>query len=129
MAGDDDLVAVDVDYTGQTGYVGSGASAAYVRSAASVASDMNYIRRVTLNVGRVVAIDMPDLQGKLSPQLQSLLDDQGVQNLDHPAVGQSYTVAQALSAVSWLIGKKLRPISYPVIPGNPSMLSAFFSFQ
>jgi hypothetical protein len=51
-----DLVAVDVDYTGQTGYVGSGASAAYVRSAANVANDVNYIRRITLNVARVVAI-------------------------------------------------------------------------
>ncbi len=51
-----DLVAVDEDYTGQTGFVGSGVSAAYVRSAASVANDVNYIRRVTLNVGRIVAI-------------------------------------------------------------------------
>jgi hypothetical protein len=51
-----DLIAVDLDYTGQTGFVGSGVSAAYVRAAASVANDVNYIRRVTLNVGRVVAI-------------------------------------------------------------------------
>ncbi|MCL2660011.1 MAG: hypothetical protein FWD64_05780 [Acidobacteriaceae bacterium] len=51
-----DMVAVDVDYTGQTGYVGSGVSAAYVQSAASVASDSNYIRRVTLNVARVSVI-------------------------------------------------------------------------
>jgi hypothetical protein len=50
------LVAVDVDYTGQTGFVGSGASAAYVGSAANVASDVNYVRRVTLNVGRIAAI-------------------------------------------------------------------------
>jgi hypothetical protein len=53
----DDLIAVDADYTGQMGFVGSGASAAYVRSATSVANDINYIRRVTLNVGRVVAVD------------------------------------------------------------------------
>lgn len=51
-----DLVAVDVDYTGQTGFVGSGVSAAYVRTAASVANDVNYIRRVTLNVGRVMGV-------------------------------------------------------------------------
>ena len=51
-----DLVAVDVDYTGQLGYVGSGVSAAYVSSAAAVGSDINYVRRVSLNVGRVVAI-------------------------------------------------------------------------
>jgi len=52
-----DLVAVDVDYTSQTGYVGSGVSAAYVLSAAAVNNDANYIRRVTLNVGVIVGID------------------------------------------------------------------------
>ncbi len=51
-----DLVAVDVDYTGQVGYVGSGASGAYVRQAADVGSDVNYVRRVTLNVGQVTSI-------------------------------------------------------------------------
>jgi hypothetical protein len=51
------LVAVDIDYTGQTGYIGSGVSTAYVQSAAAVGSDMNYIRRVTLNVGLIVGID------------------------------------------------------------------------
>jgi hypothetical protein len=50
------LVAVDVDYTGQTGFVGSGVSAAYVRSANAVNSDANYVRRVTLNVARVTAV-------------------------------------------------------------------------
>jgi hypothetical protein len=50
------LIAVDADYTGQTGYIGAGIGAAYVQSAAAVASDINYIRRVTLNVGVVAAI-------------------------------------------------------------------------
>jgi hypothetical protein len=55
------LVAVDIDYTGQTGYIGSGISAAYVQSAASVgpaggSPDINYIRRVSLNVGVVASI-------------------------------------------------------------------------
>ncbi len=50
------LVAVDVDYTGQTGYVGSGVSGAYVRTAADAANDVNYVRRVSLNVSRVTAI-------------------------------------------------------------------------
>ena len=50
------LVAIDLDYTGQVGYVGSGVSAAYVASSAAVSADINYIRRVTLNVGRIVAI-------------------------------------------------------------------------
>ena len=51
-----DLVAVDVDYVGQVGFVGSGVSAAYVSSAAAVGGDVNYVRRVSLNVGRVVSI-------------------------------------------------------------------------
>jgi hypothetical protein len=51
-----DLVAVDVDYVGQVGFVGSGVSGAYVSSAASVGGDLNYVRRVSLNVGQVVSI-------------------------------------------------------------------------
>lgn len=51
-----ELVAVDEDYVAQVGFVGSGASAAYVSSPASVGNDINYIRRVTLNVGRVVGV-------------------------------------------------------------------------
>jgi len=51
-----ELVAVDEDYVAQVGFVGSGASAAYVSSPASVGEDINYIRRVSLNVGLVVAI-------------------------------------------------------------------------
>jgi hypothetical protein len=50
------LVAVDVDYSGQVGYVGAGVSAAYVQSASAVNNDVNYVRRVTLNVGVVTAI-------------------------------------------------------------------------
>jgi hypothetical protein len=46
-----DLIAVDVDYAGQTGYVGTGVPGAYVRSTAGLGGD--YIRRVTFNVGRV----------------------------------------------------------------------------
>jgi hypothetical protein len=51
-----DLVAVDVDYTGQLGFVGSGVSGAYVASSAAVNGDVNYVRRVSLNVARVVSI-------------------------------------------------------------------------
>ncbi|HWY20885.1 MAG TPA: hypothetical protein VNX26_06655 [Candidatus Acidoferrum sp.] len=50
------LVAVDVDYQQQIGYVGSGISAAYVSNAALVNRDLNYVRRVTFNVGRVVEV-------------------------------------------------------------------------
>ncbi len=51
-----DLVAVDVDYVAQVGFVGSGVSGAYVSSPAAVGNDVNYVRRVSLNVGRVVGI-------------------------------------------------------------------------
>jgi len=50
------LIAVDVDYQQQTGYVGSGIAAAYVSSPAAVKQDANYVRRVTFNVGRVVEV-------------------------------------------------------------------------
>lgn len=55
------LIAVDVDYQQQTGYVGSGISAAYVSNAADVNNDPNYVRRVTFNVGRVVEITATSL--------------------------------------------------------------------
>jgi hypothetical protein len=56
------LIAVDSDYTGQTGYVGAGVSAAYIRNAASIGGDINYIRRCTLNVAVVQSIADGTLQ-------------------------------------------------------------------
>lgn len=50
------LVTVDVDYTGQTGYVGSGVAAAYVQNASAVNNDADYIRRVSFNVARVASV-------------------------------------------------------------------------
>jgi hypothetical protein len=50
------LIAVDVDYQQQVGYVGSGISAAYVTDPVAVNRDLNYVRRVTFNVGRVVEV-------------------------------------------------------------------------
>jgi hypothetical protein len=50
------LLAVDLDYQQQTGYVGSGISAAYVTNPAAVNYDPNYVRRVTFNVGRVAEV-------------------------------------------------------------------------
>jgi hypothetical protein len=47
------IIALDVDYTGQTGFVGSPVSGAYVRTALT---DVNYIRRVTFNVALVSAV-------------------------------------------------------------------------
>ncbi len=48
-----EMVAVDLDYRQQTGYVGSGVAGAYVRDPVAVLRDPHYIRRVTFNVGRV----------------------------------------------------------------------------
>lgn len=44
------IVAVDVDYTGQTGFVGVPVAGAYVRQALT---DVDYIRRITFNVALV----------------------------------------------------------------------------
>lgn len=48
-----DLVAVDADYLQQTGYVGTGIAAAYVKDPSDVNRDPNYVRRVTFNLGRI----------------------------------------------------------------------------
>jgi hypothetical protein len=48
-----DMVAVDVDYAQQQGYVGSPITAAFVKNAADVNRDRDYLRRVTFNVGTV----------------------------------------------------------------------------
>ena len=47
------IVAADVDYTGQTGYVGCPVAGAYVRQALT---DVDYIRRVTFNVALVAQV-------------------------------------------------------------------------
>lgn len=57
-----DLVVVDVDYTGQVGFVGASVSGAYVASSTAVNGDINYVRRISLNVARVTAIANGALQ-------------------------------------------------------------------
>jgi len=44
------IIAVDVDYTGQTGYVGTPVAGTYVRQALT---DVDYVRRITFNVALV----------------------------------------------------------------------------
>lgn len=51
-----DIVACDFDYTGSTGYIGSGASAAYLATALDPAIHKDYTRRVTFNLSRVERI-------------------------------------------------------------------------
>jgi len=52
------IIALDADYTGQTGYVGSPVSGAYVRKALT---DVDYTRRVTLNVALVSEVNSTGL--------------------------------------------------------------------
>jgi len=54
------IVAVDVDYTGQTGFVGSPVSGAYVKSPLT---DVDYVRRVTFNVATVASVATTGLAG------------------------------------------------------------------
>lgn len=48
------LIAVDVDNTGQTGYVGLPVAGAFLRQPVT---DVDYIRRITFNVGLVTAVN------------------------------------------------------------------------
>jgi hypothetical protein len=48
-----DVVAVDWDYQGQSGYIGSGVAGAYLPAALDAASHVDLVRRVTFNVSRV----------------------------------------------------------------------------
>jgi len=57
-----DLVAVDMDYAQETGYIGEGIPGAFVKNAADVLFDPNYARRVTFNIGRVAAKTQSTLQ-------------------------------------------------------------------
>jgi hypothetical protein len=52
------IIALDADYTGQTGFVGTPVSGAYVRQALT---DVNYIRRVTFNVAFVSQVSSAGL--------------------------------------------------------------------
>lgn len=52
------MIAVDADYAGQTGFVGSPVSGAYLRQPLT---DTDYIRRVTFNVGLVLGVSSSSL--------------------------------------------------------------------
>jgi hypothetical protein len=56
------IVAVDVDYAGQVGFVGSPVSGAYVKAGlAGVLADVDYVRRVTFNVALVASVSTTGL--------------------------------------------------------------------
>jgi hypothetical protein len=48
-----DMIAADVDYAQQTGYIGEPIAGAWVRDPADVMRDRDYLRRVTFNVASV----------------------------------------------------------------------------
>ncbi|HUV69059.1 MAG TPA: hypothetical protein VMW15_05310 [Terracidiphilus sp.] len=52
------MIALDVDYTGQTGYVGAPVAGAYVRQPLT---DVDYVRRVTFNVALVSQVNSTGL--------------------------------------------------------------------
>ena len=52
------IIALDADYTGQTGFVGAPVSGAYVRQSLA---DVDYIRRVTFNVALVSQVNSSGL--------------------------------------------------------------------
>jgi len=58
-----ELIAVDVDYTGQTGYLGAGLSGACVQTALT---DVDYVRRITLNVARIASIGSGTTAGAIT---------------------------------------------------------------
>ena len=59
---------------------------------------------------RFVDASAPDLAGKLNPKLAALLDAGGLYSLHHPQFGE-WTVADALSSISWLLGTNIPPAS------------------
>jgi len=50
-----DIVAVDADYSGQTGYLGAGAPATYLAAPLDPGTHPDFLRRVTFNISRVAA--------------------------------------------------------------------------
>lgn len=74
-----ETVVVDVDYTGQIGFIGSGVSGAYVKTALT---DVDYVRRVSLNVARIASIS------------------NGALTLEQPLIAGASTSAMKVSGVT-----------------------------
>jgi protein SCO1/2 len=53
---------------------------------------------------RFVTQDIPELHGQLPANLRTLLDGQGISDLNN---GTGYTIPQALDALSWLVGRRI----------------------
>ncbi|WP_419805139.1 hypothetical protein [Terriglobus sp.] len=67
-----DLIVVDADYAGQTGFLGSPVASAYVPDAARVHNDVHYLRRVSFNLARVSSV-APDPNAADTAQLLILV--------------------------------------------------------
>jgi len=59
---------------------------------------------------RFVDVSAPDMSGQLNPKLTSLLNSAGVHELHHPQ-GPAWTVANALTSISWVLGTTIHPAS------------------
>ena len=68
-----------------------------------VAHTDGYLLIDTAGRERFVDAAAPNERGKLSKSLTSLLDDSGVHDLQHPQ-GPTWTTADALASISWLLG-------------------------
>ena len=66
-----DLIVVDADYAGQTGFVGAPIAGAYVASAGAVPNDVHYLRRVSYNLARVSSV-APDPGAQSTAQIVTL---------------------------------------------------------
>lgn len=74
------IVAVDFDYTGTIGYIGTGAPAAYLTTALDPATNKDYARRVTFNLSRVETMTSNQL-GLAQRLIGSAQTGMGVQNV------------------------------------------------
>jgi hypothetical protein len=79
------IIALDADYTGQTGFVGTPVSGAYVRQALT---DVDYIRRVTFNVALVSQVNSTGL------------------TLAEPLPGGAPAAGSKLQAVTGFVGRE-----------------------
>lgn len=52
-----DCLVVDVDYASETGWVGSGVSGAYVKATTAPPTDVDFVRRVSFNLGVVADVN------------------------------------------------------------------------
>jgi len=79
------MIAIDADYNGQTGFVGAPISGAYLRGALA---DVDYIRRVTFNVGLVTSVGPTSL------------------NLAEPLPGGAPTADAKLQAITGFVDRE-----------------------